>query len=235
MVFAALILLSSGLLVLGSECPEEWTRFQGFCYRVPVGKYSFTEAYDVCQSMGSHPIAIVSPHEQNYVDDIFFRSVGRSLWTSGVRVGPGPGDSSFRWMTGQPFSYTHWARSQPNNYQQNEYCVLLSSGPVDTGMWHDVRCKLKHAVLCKRPIGDTKHNDNQFGDVLKDLYRKYHPAPKADIKFYSPFLVPVTAFACMFTVMSLVFFLLLKFLQSTPLDDQPEKEAKNGAFNKGFV
>lgn len=205
---------------------------------MPVGTYSFTDAYDLCQSMDSHPIAIMSPHEQNYVEDIFFRSVGRSLWTSGVRVAPGHEDSSFRWMTGAPFSYSHWARSQPNNHHQNEYCVLLSSGPVDTGMWHDVRCKQKHAVLCKRPIGDVEKNEDQFGDVLKDLYRKYHPAPEADLHFYSPFLLPVTAFVCMFSVMSLVFVALLKFLASTPLDDEPEKDSKQGknaAVNKGFA
>lgn len=105
-------------------------------------------------------------------------------------------------------------------------------------MWHDVRCKQKHAVLCEKKITDSKPNDTPFGEVLKALYRKYHSTPKPDIQFYSPFVLPVTAFASMFSVMSVVFFSLLKFLASTKTEDEDTKTAKgskNGVVNKGFA
>lgn len=243
MIVLIVLLSSCGLAIATDSCPEEWGHFQNRCYRVPIGKFSFAQAFEVCQNLTSHPVVITSDEEQGYVEDIFFRGVGRGLWTSGVRVGPGSGDSSFRWMTGQAFTYSRWAKEQPNNRDGNEYCVLLSSGPIGSGLWHDVRCEQRHAVLCQRTVKGCE-TDEEFGDVLKDLYSKYHPVPKSDFTLYMPFLLAFGAIASMFTMMAIIFFGIIKFLSSTSLDEEGAvrinnnlnpKADKNGVVNKGYV
>lgn len=245
-MFTIFLLITSCALttaaVSDNPCPEEWAHFQNQCYRVPLGKYSFAQAYEVCQNMISHPVIITTDEEQGYVEDIFFRAIGRNLWTSGVRIGPGS-TNSFRWLNGQPFSYYRWAKGQPDNHGGSEYCVLLSNGPVDTGLWHDVRCEQKHNVLCQRKVKGSE-SDKEFGDMLKDLYRKYHPVADSNFRFYTPFMLSFGVIASMFSTMLIVFLVIIKFLSSTKLVDEPVSNlnnnnvkvgGENGVVNKGFV
>ena len=223
------------------ECPDEWTRFQGNCYLIPEGKYSFGDAFAVCTNLSGHAVVITSPAEQEYVEEVFTGGVGRNLWTAGIRVSPENRDSSFRWMTGQPVSFTRWARNQPDNHGAREYCILLSSGPIDTGKWHDVDCKQAHAVLCQKALigGREKPQDEEraFVQVLRDMYARHHPVPQSDFRFYNPFLYPLAAVSSMFLVMLIVFLILNRFLASTSLDEKPlrSKDSHSGVVNKAFL
>jgi hypothetical protein len=49
-------------------------------------------------------------------------------------------DRVFTWVTGEPFTYTHWKSGEPNNWTGDEYHLSINwnavRGPI--GEWNDV-------------------------------------------------------------------------------------------------
>jgi cysteine-rich repeat protein len=56
-------------------------------------------------------------------------------------------NSHFVWSTAEPFSYTSWKPSEPNNGTGNEYCVWMGNN----GLWDDDACTDSFLTLCEIP------------------------------------------------------------------------------------
>jgi hypothetical protein len=54
----------------------------------------------------------------------------------------------FRYYSdGKPIEYEYWSKPDPNNQNNNEYCVLAKG--YNQLRWHDVPCTLHGSLICQ--------------------------------------------------------------------------------------
>ena len=118
---------------------------------------NWSAAQNLAVSWGGTLATITSSNEQNFINATFLTGAfeHRPLWiglydpsaNSPVRrleeqVGLNP-RVTFRWVTGEPFSYTNWNSGEPNDYGGNEFCVTVNWHNSDNpprgikGDWND--------------------------------------------------------------------------------------------------
>merc|ERR1712183_1035400 len=97
---------------------------------------------------GSSMAKITSHSEQKAVHGIL-KSCGNEFWTAGSRLA----EEKLYWYTNvngklnmQPFSYTNWYSSEPNNSGRIENCIFITHSD---GKWYDYDCQLERPVVCE--------------------------------------------------------------------------------------
>ena len=74
---------------------------------------------------------------------------GFIIWIAGQRVDLKT-NSTFVWKVGskpKPMTYTNWSRGEPNNHENVEGCISMSSKYGYT--WNDVKCSLEMCFVCQ--------------------------------------------------------------------------------------
>lgn len=94
------------------------------------GSYTWFEANNAAQAltfMGStgHLVTVTSAEEDNFLRSNFAFLIapdvivnGKTIWGDYAWIGLSDARSEgvYEWVTGEPFSYTNWAREAPNNF-----------------------------------------------------------------------------------------------------------------------
>lgn len=112
----------------------------GHCY-FPINKRTYTVARDFCVSLGAHLATITSAGEQE-----FLKTFGATddRWIGIARAEGTPMTaSSYKWITGEPVSYTAWDAMEPNF---SGPCVRMRN----TGLWADQGCTNSIYGICER-------------------------------------------------------------------------------------
>ena len=73
---------------------------------VPV---SFSDAVKLCEARGGHLVTIADEAENQFVFDKF--GYDRLCWLGATDAGT---EGEWRWISGEPFEFTNWAKGQPN-------------------------------------------------------------------------------------------------------------------------
>ncbi len=121
---------------------------------------AFEGAVTFCKARGAHLVTISSAAENAIVQKL----VSSSKFIGGFEdVGlneEGKGD--YRWITGEPLSYTNWAQGEPDMDDDNclgwgnqrcyEHCLAM----VGQGKWEDRRCDQLDGYVCEwEPAGSV--------------------------------------------------------------------------------
>ncbi len=86
-----------------------------------------------------------------------FNSPYRSLWIGLTDVDV---EGRYVWnSTGDVTTYTFWVNGQPNNYLNQDYCVLNSD---EIGRWHDVHPTYEAASMCEQTLTPTLPSNHQW-------------------------------------------------------------------------
>ena len=131
-----------------SDCPENWTPFNGACYRVYTTPKSWEDAEDSCQRHeNSHLVSIHSLEEQNFVKDLYRSSPhglrkGYWIWI-GLKIQE-KWDSQF-WTDGTKVSYTYF-----KNTPAVDKCIRMRSVTGAGAKWNSNKgCEKKLHFICK--------------------------------------------------------------------------------------
>lgn len=108
-----------------------------------LAESSWQDAEATAVSLKGHLATVRSPEEQAWVFEQFGQWGGesRSLWIGLRRTAPG---GSFAWVSGEPFSYTHWLPGQPDDSpltQGENHVHMINSGNAyghPGGFWNDL-------------------------------------------------------------------------------------------------
>lgn len=111
------------------------------------------EAAATALSSKAYLVTITDEREQLFLVTTFLTGADRLrvFWMGGT--GPN-GDRVFTWVTGEPWSYTHWKSGEPNNWTRDEFYLSINWSAVrgTLGEWNDV------------PLGGTKGFDGGAND-----------------------------------------------------------------------
>jgi hypothetical protein len=123
-----------------TTCPEPSGKiFGGHCY-FPTMARTWLANRDVCNTLKAHLVTINTDAEQAFVNSI---SSG-DRWIGLGRAEGSPFEkSSYKWITGEPVSYSNWESSEPN-FSGN--CVRLRGD----GLWADYSCSQTLSAICER-------------------------------------------------------------------------------------
>jgi len=100
--------------------------YGGHSYYRSTGNAYWTTARTNCSNMGGHLVTITSSGEQSFIF---------GLWPSGwIGLTDEVTEGTWRWVTGETYSYTNWNNGEPNNSGNEDYVQFVSNGK-----WNDLK------------------------------------------------------------------------------------------------
>lgn len=127
LLLAAVMLLPAAVMTAGADNSGSVAAFNGHSYMRCDEGMSWTEAKAYCELRGGYLVCITSEEEQAFVERLIADGTKNHYWIGAYRDGNG-----FSWVTGEPFSYTHWDIGDPNNYGGHEDAVHILRLPSPT-------------------------------------------------------------------------------------------------------
>ena len=99
--------------------------YNGHSYYRSTGSATWTTARTNCSNMGGHLVTITTSGEQNFL---------YTLWPSGwIGLTDEVTEGTWRWVTGETYSYKNWNSGEPNNSGNEDYVQFVSNG-----RWNDL-------------------------------------------------------------------------------------------------
>ncbi|MBT3266644.1 hypothetical protein HN371_05785 [Candidatus Poribacteria bacterium] len=116
---------------------------------IDAGTWAASDA--AAERLGGHLVAINDAAEQAWLVEQFGPTTRH--WIGLTDAGS---EGEWRWVTGEPLSYTNWAEAEPNNYGAGgeDYVHM---GPLPNGVWNDLGPEsnqwrgLRHAIVERVP------------------------------------------------------------------------------------
>jgi hypothetical protein len=99
--------------------------YNGHSYYRSTGSAFWSTARANCQAMGGYLVTITSAGENNFVFN---------TWPSGwIGLTDEVNEGTWRWVTGETYSYSNWNPGEPNNAGNEDYVQFVSNG-----RWNDL-------------------------------------------------------------------------------------------------
>ncbi|XP_062321457.1 brevican core protein [Osmerus eperlanus] len=157
------------------SCEPGWEKFMGFCYRHFDKQQGWEVAEQHCRMCGGHLVSIMTPEEQDYINDKY-----REYQWIGLNDRTIEGD--FRWSDGNPLLYDNWYRGQPDSYfLSGEDCVVMVWH--DEGRWSDVPCNYHLSYTCKKGTSSCGQPPEVPGAKLFGK-RRLHYETNSKVRYY---------------------------------------------------
>jgi len=159
---------------LAHSQPVEWPVSEGgngHYYQLDPSFRTWTEANSFANSevwigLNGHLVTITSVEESDWI----FATIGppAGFWTGGFQPPDAPEpDGDWRWVTGEPWAYTNWAASEPNDFLGNQDAVSCEPN----GLWYDNNIDAKTLIfIIEFDEGAVPTKTSTWGHI-KALYR----------------------------------------------------------------
>ncbi|CAC5385747.1 MRC [Mytilus coruscus] len=124
-----------------AECPNDWQKFNNWCYKEFSERRTWFQARDYCRSIGTDLVSVHNERESSFLNNNFtltFMWIGLSNFQN---------NGKYVWSDGTILNYTDWGPSEPNNVNNNENCAQTYYR-----MWNDNNCFMSFRFICKMQI-----------------------------------------------------------------------------------
>ncbi|PIO65709.1 lectin C-type domain protein [Teladorsagia circumcincta] len=150
----------------GSRPPKGYKvcEITGYSYKHVKTPSTWYEARAACRADGAELASIHSWKENEFIYNLVknerkqIRNPYNTVWIGGRRNAYIRG---FMWSDESPFSFTYWAKGEPNNYGGQENCVSFYNRRIDCydewrylKHWNDLPCnrRLRDGYVCKKRV-----------------------------------------------------------------------------------
>ena len=128
-------------------------------FQVVSGNYSWEAAKLDAQSRGGHLASIPNQEKLNFILANFSYD---TVWIGGFQPDGSPEPAGgWTWITGEPWDFTNWSSSEPNNVGNEMYLEMFSNGK-----WNDNRNPTSHSYLLEF---STLNITNQPVSIIKNI------------------------------------------------------------------
>jgi hypothetical protein len=105
-------------------------------YLVVKGTITWTAADEAARAAGGHLVTLTSLEENNFVFGLV--DVAAGAWIGATKPNPSrtPPSSGWTWVTGEPWAFTNWRPTQPDNAGGNQDVAHFSTDSA-IGQWGD--------------------------------------------------------------------------------------------------
>ena len=124
--------------------PSKTITYNGHIYCRYDEQLPWHKAKEICQGIGGHLATITSEEEQRVIEELCSGSFYPAYWL-GATDEASEGD--WKWVTGEPFSYTKWASGQPDNYKTLEH--YLEHNLEYNNAWNDNEVVNYRGFICE--------------------------------------------------------------------------------------
>ena len=153
---------------------EYGARFEknGHYYQLFANKMGYYEAKAFCESLGGYLTTITSAEENSFVYSL---TAGHQIWLGGSDRAE---ENTFRWETGEAFSYENWHSGEPNNGtvtsgDGQDYIQMWEGGT-----WDDMYCGGEtRSFICE---WDSHTFEGKFAGVQYGVAREVIAAKRDD-------------------------------------------------------
>lgn len=175
-----------------TDIPSDAVEFNGhYYYAFDEGK-TWTEAKEKCEVIGGHLVTITTQEEQEIVESIIKNGTKSCYWLGGTDE---IAEGQWKWITGEEFKYTHWAKDMPDNFLTENYLMMFKEphprrAGNTFGLWNDLKedCTCKDTPFFRKdgfgficewekktvPTGYNFLRDSYgFGNYGADIDKKY--------------------------------------------------------------
>ena len=111
------ISLIAKFLLRSSQVPSDAKYWNNHYYKVYFISKSWKEAKAYCEDLGGHLATITSADEQTFIKTF---STGR-YWLGGTDEAK---EGTWKWITGESWSYTNWGSGEPNGGTSENYLAI---------------------------------------------------------------------------------------------------------------
>ncbi|XP_078382502.1 uncharacterized protein LOC144665191 isoform X2 [Oculina patagonica] len=142
--------LTVSYAVLSDICHDDWSYFEGYCYRKVLSCNTWSNSQGTCATLGANLPSVHNQEENVYIQSLHG---GEHSWLGLSDINS---EGTFVWSDGTPLDFHYWAKNQPNDFH-NEDCVhtlgLLNDHRYK---WNDVNCTVCHKFTCKKDYDECQ-------------------------------------------------------------------------------
>uniref|UniRef100_A0A8C8VHM8 Mannose receptor C type 2 n=1 Tax=Pelusios castaneus TaxID=367368 RepID=A0A8C8VHM8_9SAUR len=129
-------------------CRKGWKWHSPSCYWLGEDQVTYSDARKICIDYGATLVTITNRFEQAFVSSLVYGWDSEYFWTALQDINE---TGSFRWLSGDEITFTHWNRDQPGFNKGG--CVALATGS-SMGLWEVKNCStFKAKYICRQNLG----------------------------------------------------------------------------------
>ncbi|MBN2695071.1 VCBS repeat-containing protein [bacterium] len=99
---------------------------------------NYANATSYCSSLGGNLLKIETAAENQFIQPLLLGNT--FMGADDIDV-----EGEFLWFDNSSLYYSNWRESQPDNYQDNEDCLMIYSD----GSWNDISCETELSFICE--------------------------------------------------------------------------------------
>lgn len=121
--------------------PEDCASYDGHFFKLFTQPLYWFEAKAACEAMGGHLATSTSAEKNAFLANI---AGSTRVWLGGTDYGT---EGTWKWITGEAWSYTNWRSGEPNNTGGKEHWLGFNIGEV--GVWSDEEYNVPFYYICE--------------------------------------------------------------------------------------
>ena len=138
--------------------------FQGSCYYLSDNTLWWFDAKQAAEDAGGHLATITSDEERSYLVDVLGINLEINPWGPWIGLSDHEQENDWRWVTGEPFSYTNWSGGEPGVDSPENHATWSTSG------WHDHPNERDFNYILEVPGEPNEDNDTDFSRLFFSEY-----------------------------------------------------------------
>ncbi|XP_071953691.1 macrophage mannose receptor 1-like [Antedon mediterranea] len=161
------------------SCQQGWLSFQDSCYKFDSTKRSWSDARSNCTELGADLVVVRNKAENDFL--YANNHMGNAMW---IGLSDLDSEANFTWVSTECSQYNNFHPGEPNDYNNQEDCVVLTFRNSET--WNDYPCYRKFAYMCEISHFEDQESPSYGSTCPQDIHLLTKPKERKVTVFWQP-------------------------------------------------